>query len=67
VATALTDGSTTNIWLVPTSGGDLRQVTDFGTRCTGISRSMSWAADSRHIYAAVEETETDVILLDGLI
>ena len=67
VATALTDGSTTNIWLVPTSGGDLRQVTDFGTRCTGISRSMSWSADSRHIYAAVEETETDVILLDGLI
>lgn len=67
VATALNDGSTTNVWLIPTSGGDLKQVTDFGSRCTAVSRSMSWSADSRHIYAAVDETETDIVLLDGLI
>jgi hypothetical protein len=28
---------------------------------------MSWSTDSQHIYAAVAETETDVVLLDGLI
>jgi serine/threonine protein kinase len=67
VATALTDGSTTNIWLIPTSGGELKQVTDFGSRCTSIARSMSWSADSRFVHAAVEETETDVVLLDGLV
>ena len=67
VATALADGATTNIWTISTSDGSLKQITDFGSRCTGISRSMSWSSDSRHIYAAVEESEIDVVLMDGLI
>jgi len=67
IATALTDGATTNIWTISTSSGELKPITDFAGRSTIISRSMSWAADSRHIYAAVEETETDVVLLDGLV
>jgi len=67
IATALTDGATTNIWTISTSSGELKPITDFAGRSTIISRSMSWTADSRHIYAAVEETETDVVLLDGLV
>ena len=67
IATVLTDGATTNIWTISTASGELKPITDFAGRSTVISRSMSWAADSRHIYAAVEETETDVVLLDGLV
>ena len=32
-----------------------------------IARSVSWSADSRSLYAAVAEIESDVVLLDGLI
>jgi hypothetical protein len=32
-----------------------------------IVRSVSWSADSQHLYAAVAEIETDVVLFDGLI
>jgi Tol biopolymer transport system component len=67
IATALTDGATTNIWTISTSSGELKPITDFAGRSTIIARSMSWSADSRHIYAAVEETETDVVSLDGLV
>ena len=67
IATALTDGATTNIWALPTGGEAMKQITDFGSRSTGIARSMSWSPDSQHIYAAVAETETDVVLLAGLI
>jgi hypothetical protein len=42
-------------------------VTDFGDRTVLIARSFSWSRDSRHIYAAVAETQTDVVLLDGLL
>jgi len=67
IATALTDGATTNIWTLSTADGTMKQITDFGSRSTSIARSMSWSADSQHIYAAIAETETDVVLLDGLI
>jgi Tol biopolymer transport system component len=67
IATALTDGATTNIWTISTSSGELKPITDFAGRSTIIARSISWSADSRHIYAAVEETETDVVSLDGLV
>jgi Tol biopolymer transport system component len=66
IATALTDGATTNIWTIATADGSLKQITDFGSRCTGIARAMSWSSDSRHIYAAIEESEIDVVLMDGL-
>jgi serine/threonine protein kinase len=67
LATSLVDGATTNLWLLPTDGGPMRPVTDFGDRSVIIARSMSWSADSRHIYAAVSEIRTDIVLLDGLL
>ncbi len=42
-------------------------VTDFGDRAILIARSVSWSADSQQLYAAVAESETDIVLLDGLL
>jgi Tol biopolymer transport system component len=67
MATALIDGATTNIWTLPTDGGPMTPVTDFGDRSITIARSVSWSRDSQSIYAAVAETQTDVVLLDGLL
>jgi len=67
LATSLVDGATTNIWVLPTAGGPMTPVTDFGDRSVLIVRSMSWSADSQHLYAAVAEIRTDIVLLDGLI
>jgi len=63
----LLDGATTNVWAIPTSGGAMKPLTDFGDRCTVIARSVSWSADSQSFFAAVAETETDVVLFDGLL
>jgi len=67
LATLLIDGATTNIWLMPTTGGPIRPVTDYGDRSVTIARGVSWSRDSRHIYAAVARTQTDIVLLDGLL
>jgi len=67
LATTLVDGATTNIWLLPTGGGPMAPITDFGDRSVTIARSVSWSRDSQHIYAAVAETQTDVVLLAGLL
>jgi serine/threonine protein kinase len=67
LAVALIDGGTTNIWTLPTAGGPLRPLVDFGNRSTLFARSISWSRDGQHIYAAVAERETDVVLLAGLI
>jgi hypothetical protein len=67
MATLLIDGATTNIWLLPTSGGEMTPVTDFGDRYVTIARSVSWSRDSRHVYAAVAENQIDVVLLNGLL
>jgi Tol biopolymer transport system component len=67
LATAQLDGATTNIWMLPADGGPLHQVTDFGDRPTIIARQMWWAPDGRSIFAAVAETQSDVIVLDGLL
>jgi hypothetical protein len=45
----------------------MKQLTDFGDRCNVIARSVSWSANSEFLLAAVAETETDVVLFDGLI
>ena len=66
LATLLVDGATTNIWAMPTTGGALRPITDFGDRCDQIVRNVSWSPDSRDIYAAVAERQTDVVRLAGL-
>ena len=67
LAMPLTDGATTNLWALPTAGGAMKPLTDFGDRSVVIERSISWSADNQYLYAAVAETETDVVLLDGLI
>jgi Tol biopolymer transport system component len=67
LAAPLTDGATTNIWMQPTGGGPMRQVTDFGDRSILIGRSVSWSADGQSLFAAVAETETDIVSFDGLI
>jgi Tol biopolymer transport system component len=67
LAAPLIDGATTNLWVLPVAGGSMRAVTDFGDRSILITRSVSWSADSQHLYAAVAESETDIVLLDGLV
>jgi serine/threonine protein kinase/WD40 repeat protein len=67
LAVPLTDGETTNLWLLPARGGAPRQITDFGHRATLIVRWVSWMPDGRHIVAAVAETDVDVVWLDGLV
>ena len=63
----LKDTGTTNIWAFPTDGGPSRQLTDFGERPILIARQVSWSPDGKFIYAAVVETDADVVLLDGML
>ena len=67
LAMALMDGSTTNLWLLPTTGGAMKPITDFGDRYVEIARSISWSPGGHHLYAAIADIETDIVLLDGLI
>jgi Tol biopolymer transport system component len=67
LAVPLVDGATSNLWAFPTSSSPAKQLTDFGDRCTVIARSVSWSADGQSIFAAVTETETDIVLFDALI
>jgi Tol biopolymer transport system component len=67
LAQPLIDGGTTNLWLVNTQDGTLRRVTDFADRPVVIARRVSWSRDSRHIYAAVAETDADVVLLRNVL
>jgi Tol biopolymer transport system component len=66
MAQALTDGFTTNIWVLSTATGEWRQITDFGDRATFIARRVSWSSDGRSILAAVTEGDSDIVLLGGL-
>jgi Tol biopolymer transport system component len=65
LAAPLIDGTTANIWLIPTDGGPMRAVTDFGERSVFIARAISWSPDSRHVYAAVADIDADIVLLEG--
>jgi serine/threonine protein kinase/Tol biopolymer transport system component len=67
LAQALTDRGTTNIWALPTTGGEWRQLTDFGERATFIARRVSWSPDGRAVVAAVAEGDSDIVLLEGLL
>jgi Tol biopolymer transport system component len=67
LAFPLVDRGTSNIWLQPAEGGAMRAATDFGQRSTVIARRISWSPDGKFIYAAVAETDADVVLLDGLL
>jgi Tol biopolymer transport system component len=66
LAQALTDGFTTNIWVLSTTTGEWKQITDFGGRATFIARRVSWSSDGRSILAAVAEGDSDIVLLEGL-
>jgi eukaryotic-like serine/threonine-protein kinase len=62
----LVDGSTTNLYLLPTKGGPPRQITSFGSP-TEIARRVSWSSDSMYLYAAVSHKDADVVLLTNLL
>jgi Tol biopolymer transport system component len=63
----LSDGSTGNIWVLPTNGGAMRPLTDFGDRSVVIPRIVSWSPDSKSVYTSVADTDADIVLLDGLL
>jgi eukaryotic-like serine/threonine-protein kinase len=67
LAAPLTDRGTTNLWMMPATGGPWRQLTDFGDRSTAIMRRISWAPDGKSIYAAVADIDSDIVMLDGLL
>jgi Tol biopolymer transport system component len=67
LALMLADGPTVNLYLLPTTGGPLRQVTDFGNSATEIARRVSWSPDSKHIYAALTHIDADVVVISGLL
>jgi Tol biopolymer transport system component len=62
LAMPLTDGVTTNIWALSTSGAQWRQITDFGEQPTFIARRVSWSADGQSIFAALGEGDADVVM-----
>jgi Tol biopolymer transport system component len=66
LAMPLLDAGTANVWVLPTAGGMLRAVTDFGERTVLIQRRVDWSPDGRSIYAAVADVDSDIVLLDGL-
>ena len=66
LAQALTDGFTTNVWVLSTTTGQWRQATDFGERATFIARRVSWSSDGRSVLAAVAEGDADIVMLEGL-
>lgn len=67
LAAPLLDQGTTNLWIQPVNGGPMRQVTDFGDRSVLIVRRVSWSPGGKYIYAAVADTDADIVLLDGLL
>ncbi|HEY7185293.1 MAG TPA: LpqB family beta-propeller domain-containing protein [Vicinamibacterales bacterium] len=67
LAFGLTDGGTSNLWVLSTKDRSWRQVTDFGDQPTVIARQVSWSPDGRHLYAAICKTNTDIVMLDGLV
>jgi len=67
LAQALIDGNTSNIWVLSTTTGRWRQITDFGERATFMVRRLSWSSDGRSILAAVAEGNSDIVVLQGLV
>ena len=65
LATPLKDRGTTNVWIISTKDGSLRQITDYQQRATTIGRQVSWSSDNKYIFAALVETDADIVLLDG--
>jgi Tol biopolymer transport system component len=66
LALPLVDGSTTNLWALPTSGGEWRKLTDFGSRNVVIARRIAWSKDGKSMYAAVSDVDSDIVMFSGL-
>jgi Tol biopolymer transport system component len=60
------DGSTTNLWALPTAGGDWRKLTDYGARNVIIAPRVAWSKDGKYLYAAVSDVDSDIVMLLGL-
>ena len=45
----------------------MRRLTDFGERPVVIARRIAWSPDAKYIYAAVAETDADVVAFEGLL
>jgi eukaryotic-like serine/threonine-protein kinase len=67
IALALADGATSNLWMLSTTDGSWRQLTDFGEHPTLIVRQVAWSPDGQHLYAAICKYNGDVVMLDGLV
>ena len=67
LAAPLVDAGTTNLWAMLVDGGSMRKLTDFGQRSTLIMRRVSWSPDGKYLYAAVSDTDGDIVLLDGIL
>ena len=67
LALLLADGGSINIWALPTAGGEMRRITDFGKESTLIARRVSWSSDGHSIYAAVGKGDADIVLLSKLV
>ena len=67
LALTLNDKFGTNLWLLSTASGEMHAITDFGERRTFIARRIAWSPDSRHIFAAVGEGDSDIVMFDGLL
>jgi serine/threonine protein kinase len=61
------DSGNINIWSLPTRGGNLRQITDFGQHRTIIARRVSWSSDSRSIFAALAEGDSNIVFMEGVL
>ena len=67
LALLLRNGSTTEIGALPTAGGEIKRVTDFGGQAALIARRVSWSSDGKSIYAAVGKADADIVLLKNLL
>ena len=67
LALGLTDGATSDLWMLSTADGLWRQVTDFADVPTLIVRQVSWSPDGKFLYAAVSKNNGDVVIFDGLV
>ena len=67
LAIPLNDDLGTNIWLVSTSDGTMRRVTDFGDRRTYIARRVCWSSDGKYIFASVGDGDADIVQLDSIL
>jgi len=61
------DNKGSDIWVVSTTDGKLKQITDFGQKRTFIARRISWSSDGKWVFAAVGEGDADIVQMDGLL